>query len=211
MAQAKKKKTKKKAASKRRKSRSKTVFETYVTSDQKKLFDRILIGLGVDDEVVETEGFVPVYILNPSARGMRKKVAGNSSTWPAFGLMGAHNDEMLQSKLEIDHDEVELVPFWMRRFVAATREGFLIGYTFCPVDRSSFAIATIEVDYALAAKMFGPSPTNMQRDLRIEEVAYALKSCAEALESAAGIPFTMQHVALLDVGPEAFQSKGGNA
>jgi hypothetical protein len=197
---------------KKKKAGNKQSLETFLTPDQKKLFDRILIGLGVSDDVDIREGFVPIYILNPSAKGSRKRVSGNCSTWPAFGLVGAHNDEMMRAKLGIDHDEVELVPFWMSRFLAATDEGLLIGYTFCPVDRSSFIIATMEIDYTLAEKMFGSSPGEIHRDLQIDEVVVAIRACAEVIKHSSGVPFAMKHVALLDVGPDAFiQSKGGDA
>ena len=170
-------------------------------SMQRQLTDRVVIGIGIRPQPIVDDGVVAAYALNPGIRGPRKLTAHGSSTWPAFGRLRIAYDDHMRRMLSVK--ESELVPFWMRRFVASTEEELMYGYMFTPgLDRHRFEVKILSFDYKLASELFGGPPGRLKispipKDLVLETI----KACVGLLADWTGSQFKLICSYAVDPGP----------
>lgn len=179
---------------------------------QRELIDRVLIGMRMQAEPIGDDGFVATYILNPGIRGPRKLTVYESSTWPAFESLEVFYDDQMRKKLNIQ--ESELMPFWMKRFVALTEEGLIFGYMRTPdLDRYRFEVKTLSFDYELTREVFGEFSESLKRtSISKELVLGTIETCVGLLAEGTGSQFKLTNSYVVDPGPGGwFGTKGGTA
>ncbi len=176
---------------------------------QRQLVDRVLIGLLMQTPPIVDDGCVAAYILNPGVRGPRKLTVRESSTWPVFDSLAVTYDDRMLSTLRIK--ESELVPFWMRRFIASTEEELMFGYMFTPgLDRYRLEVKTLSFDYKLASELFGGPPERLK--IPKERVLEAVGTCVDVMAEGTGSQFKFTYSYAVDPGPDGWvESKGGEA
>lgn len=182
------------------------------TALERALLDRMLIGMGMRDQVDLQVGYVSAYILNPNVRGPAKLVVEEAATWPAFIGLLARADGFFMKRLGIE-PPYELLPFWIGRFIAATEEDLLFGWTYTSSDRSDFHVKVLGLEYDLAESALG-IPQMLRAD-RIPRslVIDTLDVCFGILTRGLGGTYDIEQMQGIDSASvsDAFTAPGGEA
>ena len=174
-----------------------------MTDLERDFVDRIITGLGLEYIPKPSQGYEPVYVINPQ-----------TDPDVMFAENGSNADSSLMKRLGID-ESCSLAPVAMRKFVCVTDEGVVFGYTFASDGFEKLIVRIAAADMKAADALMGGSEYRTVLGARTipELVLFDLiNACIEHLGEYTDMPHSTEVYELVHVGGGVRAlSKGGSA